>query len=369
MPTVIFKPTEACNSNCIYCDGVLKQHRDERMSYELLEKTFFRMNEYLCANPTERIQFTWHGGEPLLLGVEFFRHALEFQQKYCSTTMSRIEHCIQTNLTLINQDYIDIFLEMGITSVGTSFDPIPNVRGFGPKIDSDAYNRLFINGLRLLERNNIGWGVIYVVTRRSLADPRKIFHYLTNLSLTGSINFNAVLVYGEDTYKIAITPLEFADFLGAIFPLWWEYRDRYPNVEPFDSYVKNLIEGQNHLGCCDSGECAYHHVYIGPGGAASHCSRSADWDIIWYGNINDQSLDEILKHEKRHLIQDRNRILPASDCRGCEFWEICHGGCPLDSYAAHGDFGHKSEWCMAKKVFLKKYFLPITKVQLELGVC
>lgn len=72
MVTIIFKPTEDCNSSCIYCDGVANKHRAARMSESLLEKVFFRLNEYLTVNKNEQIQFIWHGGEPLMMGVDFF---------------------------------------------------------------------------------------------------------------------------------------------------------------------------------------------------------------------------------------------------------------------------------------------------------
>ncbi len=78
-------------------------------------------------------------------------------------------------------------------------------------------------------------GLIYVVTKKSLKDPLKVFHFLNNLKPGGGFNLNPVLIYGDDPHELAITPEEYVDFLGAIFPHWWEHQDRYASVQPFCS--------------------------------------------------------------------------------------------------------------------------------------
>lgn len=361
MPTIIFKPTEACNSSCIYCDVVTRK-APKTMKMDLLELIFRRINEYLLAEPNERITLIWHGGEPLLLGVDYFRKAIAFQEQHCKSTFMRIEHAIQSNLTLLTQEFVDVFRQMGIQQIGTSFEPIANIRGPGVKRDSAWYNRKFMEGINLLARNNIGWGFIYVVTRKSLENPLKLFHYLTNFKMSGGFNMNPVLIYGEDTNEIAITPVEFADFLGAIFPYWWQHRHRFPDVNPFKSILNNYQEqGLNlSLGCVDSGNCAYSHLYIGPQGETSQCGRAGDWEINSYGNILDRPMAEIFKDPQREVFIERTAFLKDNDCAGCRFWELCHGGCPLDAFHKQKEFMHKTMWCEAKAVFLEKYFEPVT---------
>jgi uncharacterized protein len=90
------------------------------MSLETLELIFIRINELLSVFAEEKVTIIWHGGEPLLLGPTFFRAALEFQNRECFETKSRIEHCIQSNLTLFTEDFVDIFRQLGITQIGTS---------------------------------------------------------------------------------------------------------------------------------------------------------------------------------------------------------------------------------------------------------
>jgi radical SAM protein with 4Fe4S-binding SPASM domain len=367
MATLILKVTEKCNSNCYYCDVVRKAKTGQTMPLDTLETVFQRVDEYLRVHPAEGMEILWHGGEPLLPGPKYYRQAISLFNQSCSKTKSRIHHSIQTNLTCFDEEFVEVFRDLGMGAVGTSYDPEPHIRGPGKEFDSEGYNRKFMHALAVLERHGFGWGMIYVVTRKSLAQPLEVFHFLSNLCLSGGFNMNPVLIYDEKRKDISITPEEFADFLGAIFPSWWEHRERYPDVQPFKSLVRTIIEEQLSLGCVESGDCTYYHVNVTPDGETSQCGRSADWGLLQYGNIKDKSLSEILKDHQRAQLEERIQKLKDKDCRGCRFWGLCHGGCPLDAYSKHKSFMFKSEWCESRRGFIEKYFEPITKVQYQPG--
>ena len=213
MPTLIFKETEACNSNCIYCD-VIARKQPRTISPARLEKGFIYINEYLEENPNEYFSIVWHGGEPCIVGVDFYKRVLELQEKYCEKTKNRIEHEIQTNLTLINEELIGIFERLGIKRAGTSYEPYKGIRGFGPARDSDAYNKQFFRGIELIEKHGWGWGFIYVVTRSVLDKPHEIFHLLTNFKVKGGFQLHPVYSYkNEDKNDVGITAKEFADLV------------------------------------------------------------------------------------------------------------------------------------------------------------
>jgi uncharacterized protein len=364
MAVVIFKAVEKCNSNCIYCD-VIKKQQNQIMDFNLLELIFKKMNEYLIANPEERIAFTWHGGEVCLLGADYFRRAIEIQDTYCTQTKSRIDHQVQSNLTLINQDIIDMFKQLGIKQIGSSFEPIPHMRGFGKKRDSETYNRKFMNGVNLLNKNHFTWGIIYVVHRKSLEMPLEIFYYLTNLNIRSHPNFNQIKMFGEDKHNLDISGEEFADFLGAIFPEWWKNRHRYPNVQPFARFTQYIQDHTLSLVCELSGSCSHKWLYIGPDGETSQCGRAGDYNIFQYGNIKDRSFQEIMQDGKRDQFLERQIQLPKTECKDCRFWGICHGGCPLDAYMIYQDFTHRSPSCDAVRIFIERYFEPITGLKAD----
>lgn len=361
MATVIFKPTEACNSRCIYCEVVKKTRGPKRMTFKTLELFFRRVNEFLLERPQEELEIIWHGGEPLILGPGYFERALLYQEKHCSRTAARIEHTVQSNLTLLTREFLDPMRKLGITSIGSSYDPISNIRGLGANRDWRAYNRRFLDALCLLEEEGFDWGVVYVVTQQSLAQPREIFNFLTNLSPRRGLRFNPVLVYGGGLDHIRISPAEYAEFLGAIFPVWWEHRADFGHIEPFRSLVGRLVGEGTSLTCTDSGACASTHLSVLPDGRASHCGRTADWGLLDYGSIHEKSFSQMFSDPQREVLRRRQAVLAETECQGCRVWDLCHGGCPVDGWFAAGSFLHKSGWCRAQKDLIEKYLEPLVK--------
>lgn len=359
MLKIIFKPTERCNSNCRYCD-VVRKRKTPDMTREMLKLVFSRIGEYLAATPGEAVKLVWHGGEPLLLGADYFRFAADCEDRFLGAEKKRLLHSVQSNLTLLTPEILDAAKLLRLESFGTSYEPMPEVRGFGHGVDWQAYNKKLESAVELLKSSGFRYGIIYVVTRKSLDRATDIFHALTNFCGQGGVIINPVLIYGEDPCGLRITPEQFAGFIGEIFPVWWKNRQRYPSIFPFEQYVNNIIHGEKSLSCNDSGDCARSFMYIGPAGSVSQCGRAADWNIVSYGNIRERSLAEILADGRRGDFERRNVLLRTGECRGCRLWGLCHGGCPLDSFPANGDILHKSYLCQATKIFVEKYFEPIT---------
>jgi uncharacterized protein len=364
MATLILKPTEACNAACAYCEVDRKGWRTTKiMPLDILELLFVRINEFLEERQSERLEIVWHGGEPLLLGAEYFEKARAFLQKHCAATLGRIRHTVQTNLTLLSASHIEALRKLGMSSVGTSYDPVAGVRLLKKGEDGSGYNRRFLDAVALLEREGFRWGVICVVTKLSLERPLDIFHFMTNLVPDGGVMFNPVNVERPEHEYLKISAEEFADFLGAIFPIWWEHRDRYPRAEPFRSLIGDLLseKKQNHF-CADSGNCANTHFNLGPEGRWSHCGRSADWGLLDYGLIFDRSISQVFCDAARDQLRRRNEVLSSGECRGCKWWPVCHGGCPLDGHMSSGTLMGKTGWCHGKRAFIENYFVPITGI-------
>jgi len=371
MVTIIFKAVEKCNSNCIYC-GVIKKHQNVIMKYDLLKVVLQKINDYLVKYPEEEIMLTWHGGEVCLLGAGYFFKAIDFLEKYCKNTKHRIKHLVQSNLTLINQEIIDAFKILGIDSVGSSYEFLPHIRGFGKQRDTLEYNKKFFEGVNLVEKNGLSWGVIYVVHKQSLENPMAVFHTLTNLNVANGPKFNKIYIYDEAEESgmaaaLAITGREFADFLGAIMPFWWEHKERYPNIQPFSSFYESYVRKTNRMDCELSGRCSHKWLYIGPTGKASQCGRAGDFALLPYGNIQDQTFEELMSHPLRDTLKNRATLLKETECKECRFWMVCHGGCPLDAMIMNNNMNNKSAHCHWVKPFLSEYFEPITGLNIVDG--
>lgn len=337
------------------------------MQKPLLNTVYEKIDEYLKSTPKERLLITWHGGEPCMAGKDFYYHALECENKLCSNTKNRIDYQIQSNLTLIDDDFIDILKKMRIHHIGTSFETLPDIRGIGKKRDSHLYNKLFFRGLNILEKHNISWGIIYVVTKAALQRPLDIFYHLTNLSLPGNIIFHPVSISrqsAQESRYSAITPREYVDFLGTIFKEWWPQRNRFPHVEPFSQYYKAYTGQKYSMPCEFSHDCGK-HVYIGPTGKLSLCGRSGDRNLFSFGNIADRTLVDIFNEEIRFKLKARANNLKKNDCNGCKYFRLCYGGCPLDTENITSAINEKSKQCEVVTLFLSEYFEPITHLILK----
>jgi len=367
MLTIIFKATDNCNSKCKYCHAIEAEHNGVQvMPYNILEQFFIKANEFLIERPEERLNIVWHGGEPLTLGPDFFYKAIDLKEKYCKSTNKRISFEMQSNLTLLNPDYIDVLKKLKLRTVGSSFEPIPGIRGCGGVKGSEQYNRKFLEAVNLLELEGFSWGIIYVVTKLALQDPLSIYYRLCNLVPSSSIMFNPVTYQKGKPNDVAITPEEFVNFLGEIFKEWWNSNSKLSGVEPFNSLVDNIIKGnKNNLICVDSGKCANTHISISPDGSIWQCGRASDWGLMKCGTLLENSFSDVLNHPIKNDLRKRTLFLKNNDCAECRFWSICHGGCPLDSLNESGTVMTKTPWCFAKKGFIEEYFEPITGVSFE----
>ena len=97
----------------------------------------------------------------------------------------------------------------------------------------------------------------------------------------------------------------------------------------------------------------------------SHCGRASDWDVFEVGNIQDMSIVDAFKSSYRQQLAMRSEHLQQTDCKGCEYFKICHGGCPLDGWNSTNSIMSKTEWCLSRKYFLKNYFEPITGLKFD----
>jgi len=214
----------------------------------------------------------------------------------------------------------------------------------------------------------MSWSFIYVVTRRALARPLDVFYCLTNFRLSGGLLINPVLNLRRGPPRLGISPEEYADFLGALFRVWWPTRERYPSVQPFKMFVENILEHRRSLGCVDSGRCTDGSVYIGP--------RRRDLALRPRGRIGRSSRTEASASARFGMCSPTRRAGNSSSaitfCGKATAGTagsggFVHGGCPLDAYAEHRTFDRRTPWCAAKKVFLEKYFEPITGVKVDGG--
>jgi uncharacterized protein len=367
--TIITKPTENCNANCVYCSVNDKSKKKEVMSVSVLTAFYERIRDYLSGTE-ETVNITWHGGEPLLPGTDYYEEVIRVQEKILGSDQSRVSHSMQSNLTMLHDGFRKIFERLGIDQVGSSFEFVPHLRGIGKTVDSELYEDKFFEAIAKLKQWGVRYGVVYVVTSRSVDRNEDVLNYLMNLiDRQGTIRLNPLYLEGEarreEVKPLGIDESQFGHFLGHCFQSWFPRRDYGTPVQPFDGFYKYVTDQSRTLCCDESGVCGYSHLGIDPQGNIYQCGRAMDSHVLKFGNLETHDFKSVFNHDLKRQLNDRSSVLRERECRDCRFFDFCHGGCPIDGFIYRSDWFKKTIWCEARKIFLEKYFEPTLNLQLK----
>lgn len=147
---VMIIPTNFCNMNCLYCFHNAHNQNTDKMSFDILKKIMS-----LIIPSYKQVTFIWHGGEPLSMGIDFYKQAVYYENKF-NQTNTQISNLMQTNLTLLTDEFADFLIKNNF-KIGSSFDGINNdiTRGHSSKI---------LKGRDILRNHNSNCGFIQVVS-------------------------------------------------------------------------------------------------------------------------------------------------------------------------------------------------------------
>ena len=352
MAIIVLKTINRCNSDCIYCFAD-KSGKLKKVDLPLMETVFERIKQYHREDNPKTVEIQWHGGEPLLLGKEFYKKVAEKQSEIFANEHNGIIHSFQSNLTLLTKEFLQVLRQLHLKNIGTSIDPDPTLRVLKNKSDHEKFMEQFLGALRLLEENKIGYGMNYVVTQKSLKKSFPIFYFLTNIGLTGTISVNPVLIKNKSLNYLKISPDEFARFIQITFPLWWSHRKSLGSMEPYQS----LYDAARSLG-----------IGLKPDRNYPEIPLILDSDGNFYHHRNPKSLGNIQKHTLQQMISivsDFNTMVikkygTVRKCDTCELWTFCYCNTLMDAFSQNEDYNN-GKWCLTRKRFMKEYLLPFLK--------
>lgn len=344
--TPIIKPVNGlCNLSCSYCytSGLKECAVKNRMRPEILKA----MIDFFCRDQDD-IEFIWHGGEPLLAGLDFYRRAVEFQDAQ-EQQGKKITNFIQTNATLITPEWVHFFVENDFL-VGVSFD--------GPKEAHDQFRHYpngkgsyddVMRGIDLLRQANIFNGIICGISTINHRSPKEIFNFFLAENIK-KLKFARVKSIGHcnDVSSLVIPPTQYADFMIAIFDLWLELDDLEVEIRDIQSVV-SLIFGGNKRECIYMGQCDQ-FVTVYSDGSIYGCDSFPKTDVLRFGSVLDEPAivkSNLRLQNFRELLEKRKE-----HCRICDWYFICKGGCAKDCYDQIDSVEPLSEICEN----LKKYF-------------
>lgn len=352
---VMLKPAGAhCNLACKYCyyqekNKLYPTAQRHLMSDEMLEQ-FTR--EYIEAQTMNQVLFTWHGGEPLLRSIDFYRKALSLQQKYAGGRC--INNVIQTNGTLLTDEWCEFFAQ-NHWLVGISID--------GPQPYHDHYRltaagkpswKKVMQGIKLLKKHGVEWNAMAVVNAYNVNHPLEFYRFFKENGCQ-FLQFTPIverLTRHEDGRTLAsladkneiplseasVTPEQWGYFLCAIFDEWVRKDVGKIFVEIFDCTLANWM-GVSPGICAYSKECGHAGVMEHNGDVYS-CDHFV-FPEYKLGNIRDHSLIDMLYGEQQQEFSRLKHSSLPRQCKECDMEFACHGECPKNRFMKdkYGDSG------------------------------
>ena len=330
---VMAKPIGSlCNMRCSYCyylgkDSQNMRPEQLRMKPELLER-FIR--QYIEGNTGPVVSFTWHGGEPTLAGLDFFRLAVELQKKYLPDGWECWNN-IQTNGLLLDEQWCD-FLAENHFDVGLSID---GARLVHDKYRHDAgggptYDRVAAAAERLTKRG-IKPDLLCTVTSDSARDPISVYRGLKELN-TGWMQFIPIVRWEEDgsVTPDSVTPEGYGRFLSDIFDQWIMYDIGRTQVQLF-AETAGVLSGRSPGLCWMAPECG-RVLIVEKDGSVYSCDHFVDKEHL-LGNISQDELCDLVELPEQVKFGKGKRENLTRQCKECRWLPMCGGGCPKDRYA------------------------------------
>ena len=334
-----------CNLSCDYCyylekSKLYKEAKNHVMSEELLEKF---IDEYINSQTMPQVLFTWHGGEPLMRPVSFYKKAVELQKKYARGRT--IDNSIQTNGILITDEWCRFFKEHNFL-VGVSID--------GPQEFHDEYRKnrqgqpsfaKVMKGIELLKKHGVEYNAMAVVNDFNADYPLDFYHFFKEIDCH-YIQFTPIVerIYQRadglslsspiqnekaELTDFSVSPEQWGNFLCTIFDEW--VREDVGNyyIQLFDSTLANWIGEQP--GVCSMAKNCGHAGVMEYNGDVYSCDHFV-FPEYKLGNLYSNTLVEMMYSDKQTKFGEaKSKTLP-TQCKECEFLFACNGECPKNRF-------------------------------------
>lgn len=345
MPTyVMAKPVGSiCNLNCSYCYYLEKENLyGNRKSFHMSDETLERyIKSYIEAQPVPEVLFTWHGGETLLRDLAFYRKVIALQKKYGRGR--KIDNSLQTNGTLLNDDWCKFFKENNFL-IGISID--------GPEHCHDFYRKnkggqptfkKVMKGVELLQKHEVEFNTLSVINNYNVEFPLEIYNFFKEIGST-YMQFAPIvermteeqrpdglkLLPPSSDYEGTLAPWtvdarKFGQFYIKIFDEWVRNDVGKFYIQIFDATLANTVGEQP--GCCIYAETCGHASVMEFNGDVYACDHFV-FPEYKIGNVKTHTIYEMMFSENQLRFGADKRDLLPTQCRECEFLKLCNGECP-----------------------------------------
>lgn len=329
-----------CNLRCGYCFHHNECQQEKMiMDIDLLEKI---VSQFLATDQSG-YKFIWHGGEPMLAGLKFYKQAISLQEKYRKPNQE-IRNSIQTNATLVNEEWARFFKKNNF-GVGVSLDGCKSSHDkFRVYIDGTGSFDDVLRGVMTLRSHDVKLGYIQTVAKDNLAAVDEDFKFFTEELKTESWGVNYYLDKSNGRMSDqTVTPEEMATHVIRNIDLWLKRDDDKLRIREIEHFFRPFLKRDvNH--CDFSGSCGQYFCIDWKGGVTP-CDRFSDSVEFHLGNLQRQDLAEIINSDSLKLHNENTAFYP-NDCLYCKWLKYCRNGCV---HLRIPDVRSKYFYCEARK--------------------
>ncbi len=367
------KPRGAiCNLDCKYCYFLSKERlypdSNFRMSETLLEEY---TRQYIEAQHVPEITFAWQGGEPTLMGLDFFKQAIHYQRKYKKPGM-RITNALQTNGVTLDDEWCEFFAANDFL-IGISIDG-PRELHDHYRVDkggAPTFDRVLC-GLGFLKRHNVPFNILTTVHAGNADHPLEIYRFFRDELGAEFMQFIPIVERANETgfqegdtvTERSVTAGQYGDFLIAIFDEWVRRDVGRVYVQIFD--VALAAWSGERPGLCIFEETCGVALALEHNGDVYSCDHFVE-PKHFVGNLIDIPLSEIVTSDQQRQFGLAKRDTLPRYCRACEVRFICNGGCPKNRFITTPDGEPGLNYlCAAYKAFFNHIDAPMKFMANEL---
>ena len=345
----------ACNMECDYCyylekNKLYKDRKESKMSEGLLECF---IDQYINCQTTPFVQFVWHGGEPLLCGIDFYRKALRLQKQYGYDR--EISNSIQTNGLLLNDEWCRFFKDHHFL-VGISIDGPEKIHNHYRKncAGRDTFKQV-MHGIELLHKHGVEFNTLSVIHDYNVNYPIEIYRFFKDIGSRfmqfapiverlGTREDELEILTAKDRPKDAkmtswsVDPVAYGKFYIRIFDEWVRRDVGQYYVQLFDATLAGMVNEQP--GVCIYAKTCGHALVMEHDGNIYACDHFVYPEYL-RGNIQHDSMIGItLSNEQKRFGNSKRDGLP-KQCMECKFLNLCNGECPKNriSTTITGEYG------------------------------
>ncbi|MDP6273558.1 MAG: anaerobic sulfatase maturase [Dehalococcoidia bacterium] len=375
--SVLVKPTSSrCNLNCGYCFYLRKAELYPWGDHPKLTLDTYEafLRQYADGFPP-LYNFAWQGGEPTIMGLDFYRSAVELQGRVASENKLHprlaMSNAIQTNATMIDDDWARFLSESNFL-VGVSLDGPPELHDVH-RVDwkgRPTHSRV-MDGVEYLRARDVPFNVLVVVNSANVDHPREVLNWaheqgLDNLQFipcAEPVPADSSVAETGEISPGSITPQQYGAFLRGLFDAWVDIGIRKVRIRWFDNLIQ-MLWGQPAEMCEMATSCGY--VVLEHNGDCYPCDFFVETDWL-LGNVHDTTLSEMIDSDKFREFSGQKSKLNAR-CQSCSWKTLCYGECPRYRITAAGSSdGTLPYFCPSFTEFFDRRFTKLERLAVNAG--